>query len=377
MITRDELTRIAARKGFKNLAIIEKDYALTWALKAIYSNEKLYRYLVFKGGTCLSKVYSETYRLSEDLDFSAYREGRLTLEDLQRELKTSFEKANSEGAPTLQLKDDEILSNPGFVRFIARYTGPLGQPAKIKLEITTAEHVIFEAENLALKEAAYPDIPPFKIHCYHFSELFTEKVRAIMQRGKSRDYYDVWQMLTNPGLRKKLPTMIFEVRRNLLEKCERNGIDYEPEKIFSSASVEGARAHWKDTLGYLVKELPNFDKVIEELGEELFEEAELARFSKNFDTGHIRNIVRQEGTGPLILRAIELVGQKLESKKVSEVEIALDVIPIVNEKLKKNQGWKIAMTRIWKRSMEILSEDKDTRISGRAKELLDILSWQN
>lgn len=370
MITRDELTRIAARKGFKNLATIEKDYALTWALKAIYSDEKLHKYLVFKGGTCLSKVYAETYRLSEDLDFSAYKDGKLTLEDLQRELKASFEKANADGAPALQLKEDEVLSNPGFVRFIVRYVGPLGHPGKMKLEISTDEHVIFEAKDLPIRDTAYPDIPSFKLHCYHFFELFTEKVRAAMQRGKSRDYYDIWQMLTNPELRKNLPKMIFEIRKDLLEKCELNKIDYEPEKIFSTESVTEAGNHWKDTLGYLVKELPDFDRVIEELEKELFEEAELARFSEDFNTEHIRNIARRDGAGVLITRAIRLVGQKLDSKKVSDIETAFDTISGMSSMLSNNSGWKLAMADIWKPKLEILAEDKDPSISARAKLIL-------
>jgi hypothetical protein len=46
--------------------LIEKDYFCTVLLEFLASMSEA---LVFKGGTCLAKVYAEFYRLSEDLDF--------------------------------------------------------------------------------------------------------------------------------------------------------------------------------------------------------------------------------------------------------------------------------------------------------------------
>jgi hypothetical protein len=51
--------------------VIEKDYVLGWVLAGISSHEDLGREWVFKGGTCLKKCYFETYRFSEDLDFTS------------------------------------------------------------------------------------------------------------------------------------------------------------------------------------------------------------------------------------------------------------------------------------------------------------------
>ena len=51
-------------------ATVEKDYILSWILAAIYQNTELKESWVFKGGTCLKKCYFETYRFSEDLDFT-------------------------------------------------------------------------------------------------------------------------------------------------------------------------------------------------------------------------------------------------------------------------------------------------------------------
>ena len=69
MITKEEIQEIASQK-LLDLKIIEKDYVLSWILAGIHHNETLKNSWVFKGGTCLKKCYFETYRFSEDLDFT-------------------------------------------------------------------------------------------------------------------------------------------------------------------------------------------------------------------------------------------------------------------------------------------------------------------
>ncbi len=50
--------------------VIEKDYVLGWVLAGIFSHPVIGSSWVFKGGTCLKKCFFETYRFSEDLDFT-------------------------------------------------------------------------------------------------------------------------------------------------------------------------------------------------------------------------------------------------------------------------------------------------------------------
>jgi predicted nucleotidyltransferase component of viral defense system len=52
------------------LNVIEKDYMLGWLLAGIAQHAELNASWAFKGGTCLKKCYFETYRFSEDLDFT-------------------------------------------------------------------------------------------------------------------------------------------------------------------------------------------------------------------------------------------------------------------------------------------------------------------
>ena len=63
---------------------IEKDYVLGWLLSGIAENAELANTWAFKGGTCLRKCYHETYRLSEDLDFTIIEGGPEEPADLLR-----------------------------------------------------------------------------------------------------------------------------------------------------------------------------------------------------------------------------------------------------------------------------------------------------
>ena len=61
---REAVNYTAACTGFV-ARLIEKDYFCSIVLQHLASVSNL----VFRGGTCLSKVHSDFYRLSEDLDF--------------------------------------------------------------------------------------------------------------------------------------------------------------------------------------------------------------------------------------------------------------------------------------------------------------------
>src|SRR4051812_31536334 len=69
MIHKREILQIAARTGL-SAQVIEKDYVLGWLLAGIYQHEAFRSSWIFKGGTCLKKCYFDTYRFSEDLDFT-------------------------------------------------------------------------------------------------------------------------------------------------------------------------------------------------------------------------------------------------------------------------------------------------------------------
>ena len=69
MIPKQEIMALAAELQLQ-AHVVEKDYALGWFLAGIAAHPVIGPRWVFKGGTCLKKCYFETYRFSEDLDFT-------------------------------------------------------------------------------------------------------------------------------------------------------------------------------------------------------------------------------------------------------------------------------------------------------------------
>ena len=69
MIDRQEILEFAGEVGL-DPNVVEKDYVLGWVLAGISQHPRTRDTWLFKGGTCLKKCYFETYRFSEDLDFT-------------------------------------------------------------------------------------------------------------------------------------------------------------------------------------------------------------------------------------------------------------------------------------------------------------------
>ncbi len=69
MIPKRDILDLRAEWGLR-AETIEKDYVLGLLLGAIASHPILGAKWIFKGGTSLKKCYFETYRFSEDLDFT-------------------------------------------------------------------------------------------------------------------------------------------------------------------------------------------------------------------------------------------------------------------------------------------------------------------
>ncbi len=201
--------------------VVEKDYVLGWLLWGIATDPTLGQSWIFKGGTCLKKCYIETYRFSEDLDFRVLPGGPHKPDDvrplIERALARIYDASGidfSGRSPALRARPDG-LSTEGSVY----YVGPRAQiasPARIKLDITANERVVRPP---VLRDIGhpYPDtLPrPAQVRCYSFEELFAEKLRAMAQRGRPRDLYDVINLFRRNDLR-LYPNQIHSA---LVEKC--------------------------------------------------------------------------------------------------------------------------------------------------------------
>jgi predicted nucleotidyltransferase component of viral defense system len=72
----------AARAWGLRPDIVEKDYVLGWLLIGLSAHPRIQTQWIFKGGTCLKKCYLETFRFSEDLDFTLTAQATHDLDEL-------------------------------------------------------------------------------------------------------------------------------------------------------------------------------------------------------------------------------------------------------------------------------------------------------
>ncbi len=253
MIDEKFLRSIAARENV-SAGVIEKDYVLTWLLKAI--NQKTKK-LVFRGGTALKKVYfPESWRYSEDIDFTS---NNIKPEEIKSLLPEIYSIISEETG--LKLSTKQFRATKWNVVVKVAYTGPYGQKSFVKIDVNFREKLIEEPIEKEIK-IIYPDCRNFSVIIYTLDELLAEKIRSIIQRGKTRDYYDVWMLLKTKKFDSK------KLRELVAKKCKAVDVEFDIEKIFSKENFEAVKSYWKRGLGHLVmKELPNFEIVFEELKE--------------------------------------------------------------------------------------------------------------
>ena len=139
MIGRVDIVERADRWGLRE-DVVEKDYVLGWVLWGIGNDPQLSETWVFKGGTCLKKCYIETYRFSEDLDFTVLENGPVEQDDVLETLPRVLDRVGQESGinfaarqPVCRVRRSGI-SSEGRIYYIGPRNTPM--PARIKLDLT-------------------------------------------------------------------------------------------------------------------------------------------------------------------------------------------------------------------------------------------------
>ncbi|MBU1078550.1 MAG: nucleotidyl transferase AbiEii/AbiGii toxin family protein [Spirochaetes bacterium] len=198
------LQQTSAQTGFP-LRLLEKDYYLTLILDAIH---ELSTDLIFKGGTCLSKIYFNYYRLSEDLDFSI----NLPTNDINRSKRRQLIKPIKEGIDSffqkfdMKIDPDQKVSfnlSRQYIYYFYYHSILLNKEEPIKFEIGLRFKPIMPIKRGKIQ---HKFIHPFtkkllfdtgEINCLSLNELIAEKMRATATRRiiAPRDFFDLGYLL--------------------------------------------------------------------------------------------------------------------------------------------------------------------------------------
>ncbi|MEX0771386.1 MAG: nucleotidyl transferase AbiEii/AbiGii toxin family protein [Balneolaceae bacterium] len=169
---------------------VEQDLVISRAVVEIFSNEFLKEHLAFRGGTALHKLFLHPQvRYSEDIDLVQLRPApaKPMLEAIRDQLLF------------LGGKDDrQVKLNEHNCTVYYQFETEVSPPPRmrVKIEINTREH--FNVLGLQ-KETFSVDNPWFKgsaeITTYQPEELLGTKLRALYQRKKGRDLFDLYYAL--------------------------------------------------------------------------------------------------------------------------------------------------------------------------------------
>ena len=171
MIDKSEIMDFSRKFGLR-ANVIEKDYVLGWVLAGIFNHPVI--------GSCFNEIAQWVYNEA----------GIEIPQDL--------------------IRFDVYQNNRGFMSAQGRigYRGPMqprGDLPRIKLDLTADEIMVLDPVARGVHHP-YSDLPAIgiRIKSYCFEEVFAEKIRALAERERPRDLYDVGRWSPKTGQCDKL-----------------------------------------------------------------------------------------------------------------------------------------------------------------------------
>ena len=219
----------------------------------------------------MKKCFFETYRFSEDLDFTVTAPEQISEPFLRDAFGTIA--AWMYDNCGIEIPGDavsfEVYSNPRGKQAVqgrVGYRGPLqrrGSISRIKLDLTNDELVVLDPVQREVSHP-YSDRPETGIQalCYSYEELFAEKIRALAERLRPRDLYDVVHFYRH----REIPCDRVLLVSTLKEKCIFKGIPV-PTITALQARPENREleAEWSNMLAHQLPQLPPFGLFFAEL----------------------------------------------------------------------------------------------------------------
>jgi len=204
--------------------LVEKDYFCSVILEFLAEAEVP---LVFKGGTCLAKVHSGYFRMSEDLDFTIPTSPEAARADRRRAIVPIRKLIASLPARIPAFEVPVPLAGHNMstqYNATLAYRSPLTQATEtIEVEIGIREPTLSPPEHLpvhtSMRHWVRGDVllETFPVRCLSYTETMAEKLRAALCRREVaiRDFFDIDHAVRAGRLSPREPTILELVRRKL------------------------------------------------------------------------------------------------------------------------------------------------------------------
>jgi predicted nucleotidyltransferase component of viral defense system len=119
-------------------------------------------------------------------------------------------------------------TNPNYMQTKIQYKGPISKNT-VNLEISKEQYL--GAITTVTVPNAY-DYEAFDVTVYTLENIVAEKMRTVLERGKIKDYYDVWRLLQLEGLN------VEEAIDTFYQKCKSKGIEFKGIEQFFPKDIE-------------------------------------------------------------------------------------------------------------------------------------------
>jgi predicted nucleotidyltransferase component of viral defense system len=229
---------------WRTLAQVEQDLIISRALTEIYNDAHISETLVFRGGTALNKLFLQpSARYSEDLDFVQKEAAPIgeTIDAIRRVLEPWL------GTPSWKITQRGA-------KLLYKYEAINNMAAKLKIEINTTEHfqvLPLKTEKFTINTKWFAGSADVITH--EIDELMATKLRALYQRRKGRDLFDLWYVVTNELINVDRVIDIFS------KYCEYNGIKISSEDFLKNLEQKKDNRDFKTDMDILLPSKLNWD----------------------------------------------------------------------------------------------------------------------
>jgi predicted nucleotidyltransferase component of viral defense system len=187
---RAHVTAWRAQAPWATDAQVEQDLVVCRALVDLYSDDLLSREVAFRGGTALHKLFLRpAARYSEDIDLV-----QVHAEPIGPVLRAMRARLDS------WLGEPRWKQGQGRVTFVYRFESEMRPvtPLKLKVEINTREHFsVLDPRRVPFRVDSPWYSGAADVLTYQPEELLGTKLRALYQRKKGRDLFDLSEALAH------------------------------------------------------------------------------------------------------------------------------------------------------------------------------------
>lgn len=224
MLSTNDLRKIAARSGARDIGNVEIDVILTYLLQ-LFTEKGITDHVAFKGGTMLRKmVFGTRGRLSTDLDFTCRTD--IKIDDLLLIMLDALGAQYGGISFRFDREKDWYMTDDGCAANPVCFHEGNQNGVKIKLQVSTRETPVLPVAPVPQLSQDYFTLlsfAPSSIPCLSYDEAVAEKIRAASQRSKIRDLHDLSEIAARPINRDLVrPLAVLK-----LWNCGGPGLDYE------------------------------------------------------------------------------------------------------------------------------------------------------